>query len=111
MDLYNILPNPDKLDENDPDNMLSNLMSDYYSLGGINNMLDAAGSKSLSVFHCNVRSLPINLTTLHDMIQSFSSPLDILAVTETKLNENTVNNVEISGYSFYYVDSSTNAVV
>ena len=81
-DLYNILPNPDKFDKNDPDNMLANLMSDYYLLEEINNMLNAADYKSLSVFHCNVRSLPKNLTIVHDMIQSFSSPLDILAVTD-----------------------------
>ena len=62
MDLYYILPNPDKLDENYPDSMLTNLVSNCYLLDKINNILNAAGPKALSVFHCNVRSLPKNLT-------------------------------------------------
>ena len=45
-DLYIILPNQNKLDENDPDNMLTNLVS---------------GPKAFPVFHCNVRSLPKTL--------------------------------------------------
>ncbi len=61
------------------------------------------------IFHCNIRSLPKNLTLLNDMIYTLSSKPDVLAVTETKLNENTVSNVDISGYNFYHVDSLTAA--
>ena len=75
MDLYNILPNPDKLDENDPDNMLTNLVSDYYSLDKINDILNASGPKALSVFHCNVRSLPKKpyFTTRLDILYFFQT--------------------------------------
>ena len=37
--LYNILPNPDKSDESDPDVMLNTPSSEYYSMGYINTIL------------------------------------------------------------------------
>jgi hypothetical protein len=40
-DLHNLLCNPDKRDESDPDLML--------------NILNNAGSNSLSLFHCDIR--------------------------------------------------------
>ena len=49
MDLYNILPNPEKLDENDPDSMLTNLLSDQFTIDKINDILNAAGPKVLLV--------------------------------------------------------------
>jgi hypothetical protein len=51
--------------ENALDNMLTNLVSDHYSIDKINDIPNAAGPKALSVFHCNVRGLPKNLTLLH----------------------------------------------
>ena len=43
------------------------------------------------------------------MIYTLSSKRDVLAVTETKLNEKTVSNVDILGYNFYHVDLLTAA--
>ena len=109
LDLYNILPNPDKFDESDPDHMLTNVVSDYCSIDKINNILNVAGPKAISFFHCNVRSLPKNHTLLTDLIYSIQVKPDILAISETKLNENNVVNVDITGYNFFHTDSSTNA--
>ena len=39
-DLYNLLPNPDKLDENDPDFMLNNVISHYYSAPKLNSLIE-----------------------------------------------------------------------
>ena len=39
VDLYKILPNPDKFDESDPDLMLSTPSSEYYSITNANNLL------------------------------------------------------------------------
>ena len=89
-----------KTDENDPG---------YYSVDKVNKDIENSGSKTFSIFHCNARSLPKNLTLLNDMIYTLSSKPDVLAVTETKLNEKTVSNVDISGYNFYHVDSLTAA--
>ena len=35
--LFNVIPNPDKFDERDPDNMLKLPSSNYYSLNKLNN--------------------------------------------------------------------------
>ena len=39
VDLYKVLPNPDKFDESDPDLMLSTPSSEYYSITNANNLL------------------------------------------------------------------------
>ena len=50
-DLYNLLPNPDKADESDPDLMPVSPCSEYYSIKKLNNLLKKSGSK-LFIFHC-----------------------------------------------------------
>ena len=37
-DLYNILPNPDKNDEADPDTICNNPQSEYYNVSKLNNL-------------------------------------------------------------------------
>ena len=56
-DLFNLISNPDKSDETDPDLMLTIPMSNYYSISQINNAIAKAGPKAISMFHCNIRSL------------------------------------------------------
>ena len=59
-DLFNLISNPDKSDEIDPDLMLTIPMSNYYSISQINNSIAKAGRKAISMFHCNIRSLQKN---------------------------------------------------
>ena len=56
-DLYNILPNPDKNDEVDPDSIFNNPQSEYYSVSKLNNLSHTTQGKGISLFHCNIRSL------------------------------------------------------
>ena len=44
-DLYNLLPNPHKNDEADPDMMFINPHSDYFSLSKVNNELNNSQGK------------------------------------------------------------------
>ena len=83
LDLFNILPNPDKSDDKDPDNMLNCPHSNYYSLTQLNQLFDSTTSKCLSMFHCNIRSLPKHLSLLSKFLHSVNRKPDILAVTET----------------------------
>ena len=108
-DLYNIINNLDKNDESDPDLMLNNLTSYYYSTSDINRVLKKAGPKALTLYHCNIRSLPKNISLLSDLIYALSSKPDVLALTETRLNENTTVNIDVPGYKFYHSDSPTAA--
>lgn len=86
-DLFNLISNPDKSDETDPDLMLTIPMSNYYSISQINNAIAKAGPKAISMFHCNMRSLQKNLALLEDFIYSLDKRPEILAITETRLNE------------------------
>jgi len=52
LDFFNILPNPDKFDDKDPDNMLNCPHSNYYSLIRVNQFFDNTMSKCLSMLHC-----------------------------------------------------------
>ncbi len=77
IDLRNLLSNPDKLDESDPDHMLDNISSDYYPSEKVNTIFKTSGPRSLSLFHCNIRSLSRNLNVLSDITYSLSVKPDI----------------------------------
>ena len=108
-DLYKLIPNPDKFNENDSEFMLNTPSSNYYSVDDMNKLLNNAGPKALSLIHCNIRSLTKNLTLLSDLISVLSSKPDIIGISETKLNKNSVDNIDLLGYNLYQTDSNTNA--
>ena len=82
-DLYNLLPNPDKNDEADPDSIFINPQSEYHSVSKLNNIFNTTQGKGISLFHCNIRSLTKNLTLLNDVLYSLDSRPDIIAITES----------------------------
>ena len=89
--------------------MLTSPMSNYYSIDKINHVFENVGSKALSLFHCNIRSISKNLNLLNEMRYLISKKLDVIAITETRLNKNSVINVDMLGYNFFHVDSLTSA--
>ena len=102
LDLYDLLPNPNKFDECEPDLMLNTPCSEYYSVRSFNKMLVISDAKSFSILHCK------NLNLLEELLCSLDSTLDILGITETKLGEKFISNVNIKGYNFFHTDSPTN---
>mgnify|MGYP000618669845 FL=1 len=108
-DLYNILPNPDKNDEVDPDSIFNNPQSEYYSVSKLNNLSHTTQGKGIFLFHCNIRSLTKNLTLLNDMLYFLDSRPDVMPITETRLSANSVSNLDISNYNFFHTDSPTPA--
>ena len=66
-------------------------------------------AKYFLVLHRNIRSLPKNLNLLEEILCSLDSKIDILGITETKLREKSISDVNIEGYNFYHTDSTTNA--
>ena len=106
-DLFNLISNPDKSDETDPDLMLTIPMSNYYSISQINNAIAKAGPKAISIISINMRSLQKNLALLEDFLYSLDKRPEILAITETRLNANSVCNVDLLNYELYYTDSPT----
>ena len=69
---------------------------------------DAAKQKGFSIFHCNIRSLEKNKSLLHDILSTVKTTPDI-AISESKINENTSANLNIPGYAFVNINSKTQA--
>ena len=60
--------------------------------------------------HFNVRSLPKNIDHLVSYLTELSESSDVIAVTETKLNNDTViSNIQVTGYEFVHCNSLTTA--
>lgn len=72
-------------------------------------MLTKTHAKYFSILHCNIRSLSKNLNLLEELLYSIDTKVDILGITETKLGENSVSNVNINGYNLFHTDSPTKA--
>ena len=106
-DLFDLITNPDKFDECDPDHILPLPSSDYYSVSEMTSAFGKAGSNALTLFHCNIRSLPKNLSLLHDILYCLDSRPNIVAISETRLSENSVSNIELPHYYFFHHDSPT----
>ena len=106
-DLFDLITNPDKFGECDPEHILPLSSSDYYSVSEMNSTFGKAGSNALTLFHCNIRSLPKNLSLLHDILYCLDSRANIIAISETRLNENSVSNIELPHYYFFHHDSPT----
>lgn len=109
LDLYNLLPSPDKSDNAGPDHILINPQSDYYDISGLNKVLSKSGAKYFLFLHCNIRSLSKNIGLLEDMLYYLSEQPDLLGVSETQLNANTTFNTELINYKIYQTDSPTPA--
>ena len=64
----------------------------YLSLDNIQKHFDTNNIKSsdsfLTLLHCNVRSLIKNIDNLTELISSIPHNLDLIAITETKFNNN-----------------------
>ena len=56
-----------------------------------------------------MRSLPKNLSLLEDFFTTVKEPPEIIAISETKLKENNIHNINIPGYSFINTNSRTAA--
>ena len=61
------------------------------------------------MFHCNIRHLPKNLVKLEDFLYYLNKRPEILAVTETRLNKNSVCYVDLLSYELYHTDSPASA--
>ena len=58
--------------------------------------------------HFNIRSLQRNFDQMHEFLLKLSVQPDIIALTETKLSDNSVySNIKLNGYDFLHADSDT----
>ena len=82
----------------------------YYSVKKSGKIFDdACKQKGFSIFHCNIRSLGKSKSLLHNNISTVKTTPDIIAILESKINENTSANLNIPGYTFVNTNSKTQA--
>ena len=67
-------------------------------------------SNDLFFIHFNIRSLQKNINKLTHYLSQLHKLSDVIAITETKLQNDTIyNNIDIAGYNFIHADSLTKA--
>ena len=69
----------------------------------------AKKQNGFSILHCNMRSLTKNLSLLQDILLTMRETPNVIAISETKLNENSRMNIDISGYTFLSTNSKSAA--
>ena len=62
-----------------------------------------------SIMHCNICSLTKNLSLLQDILLTMKETPNVIAISETKLNENRRMNIDIPGYTFLDTNSKSAA--
>ena len=73
----------------------------YFYIADINN-LEIINNSSLSLFHLNIASLPKHIHCLEELLASMKIDFDIIAISESCINKNTVSahNIVLQNYSF-----------
>lgn len=107
LDMYkDILESPDK---NDPSKYMHETRSEskYSSIRKCKLFKNAAKQKGFSLLHCNMRSLGKNVSLLHDILLTVETLPDVIVISETKINQNSCANINLSGYNFVNTNSKS----
>ena len=110
-DLFqDVIESPEKDDDLQGNSYENYSESKYYTVKQSGSLFQKAKRKSgFSMLHLDMPSLPKNLSLLEDFIASVNEPPKIIAISETKLKENNIYNINILGYSFINTNSRTAA--
>ena len=110
-DLFqDVIESPEKNDDLHGSSYENPSESKYYTVKRSGSLFQKAKRKNgFSMLHLNMRSLPKNLSLLEDFIATVHEPPEIIAISETKLRENNIYNINIPGYSFINTNSRTAA--
>ena len=100
MSAINNIPN---LSAIDPEmNLPSQVNFDYYTthqFHSSSNIQNTLLQKSLSLLHCNIRSIRATFDRLDQFLSELNYPFDIIGISETWINDNTnqLVNIDLSG--------------
>lgn len=84
--------------------------SKYYNIKQTGNFFQKSkNQKGFSIIHFNIRSLQKNLSLLEDLLETFNSAPEIIAISETKLKDQNIYNINIPNYSFINTNSKTSS--
>ena len=76
-----------------------NSLSRYFSFEEYNSVTDTLGNNYLNIIHINIRSLHKNFDSLKSFLTCLPKPPDVIAVTETWLQEHTKHLYSIEHYT------------
>ena len=64
---------------------------------------------NFSMFHINIASLSLHIDDLRTLLHVLDHPFDVIAVSETKIKEdsNPITNIDIDGYNFVHTPTKT----
>ena len=95
-DLFkDIIESPDKVNDCYENLAYDFLESKYLTIKQSGSKFSDIKHKGFSILHCNIRSLSKNLTLLTDVLLAVKELPNIIAITETKLTENSQQNINI----------------
>jgi len=113
MELHSIenIVNFHALNENeDPDNTIPSVSSKYFDFEAFERFsIDSMKDSSFSLFHCNIRSLSKHFDEFSNLLASLKNQFSVIGISETKLNPNSLGNIDLPDYNFLRNDSSTQA--
>ena len=72
---------------------------EYYTREALNTV--QIDGSTLSIIHLNTRSMYNKFLTLQDYLKGFKNKFSIVAITETWLKDDMINEVQMEGYSLY----------
>ena len=117
--LYNTLFNSDEHEASNDDIAMDiihllhghadlNCLSQYYDLTAYNKLL-TENQTSINILHMNARSMSKNADKIYSFLNSLTTPPDVLAITETWLNDTNKSLFKLSGYISYHLLRNTRA--
>ena len=78
-------------------------ISNYISLQEYTKLFPIHDNKLLSIFHFNIRSLETNFDHLEAVLANLKQTPDIIALTETWLNDNNAEEYILEGYNSFHI--------
>ena len=72
-------------------------------------MSACVANDSFLIAHINIVSLQKNIDNLNTFLTQFAKPVDIICLSETRLNDHNLSYCKLSGYSIFYCNSKTKA--
>ena len=94
----------------DPDNNLYNGIEtkcNYYTDNQFDTNMQDIGLLGLSIIHFNARSLNANFVKIYDYLNGLSLNFDIIAISETWIQSDSITEFQINGYELFSVRRKT----
>ena len=80
---------------------------EYFSPCKLSKLSSTLTKNDFFIQHFNVRSLPKNKEKIEEFFDDMTRLPDVIAISETKLNSNSVSNLNLPNYTFLRKDSPT----